>query len=248
MARHALSVAWIVTLAVVGAFVARWLGWLDGPGLLDLGMGAAALVGLLAVLWVPWDLYYAARRLCVDQRESVARGVEVPAEDRASAAAMPPRLLALALGLHALGAGVVAGVTFATGGGVGYWFAGFYVLGTLLRPIGALYGHVRERLRDLSERARYPREDVIALREDVRGLLAALEALETSVVPSLREADEAGRAELSRRDDEARRREARFEQKVDAVLAELERSVGRLTADRELLEGIRAFVRLVKTT
>ncbi len=98
----------------------------------------------------------------------------------------------------------------------------------------------------MRERARYPREDVLALRLRVDELEATMKRLETADLPELSASDRRIEDALRRHEDEARQREGRFEVKVDRVLQELERSMARLTEDRELLQGIRAFVRVVK--
>ena len=77
--------------------------------------------------------------------------------------------------------GAVALVTRLSGGSVGYYFAGFYVLSSALRPIGALYSHLRARLEELRERSRYPREDVVSMRDRVEQSEATLKQLDADM-------------------------------------------------------------------
>lgn len=237
---------WLLTIGVGAALFSGWMGWLDGTEALDLGMGAVSLLGLFFTLWLPWDLYFAARRLRIDQEESRARDIEVLPADIEAARKLPPRLLALALSLHLVGAAFIAAFTWFSQGTIGYYFAASYLLSMLLRPVGAFYVHLRKRLRDMLQRARYPREDVIGLREQLDTLNQQLRELREAEVAGLKDRSEELERDLVRRDDDSRRREARFEAKVDQVLNELESSVAKLTSDRELLQGVRAFVRLVK--
>ncbi len=246
MQRIGFGAAWLATLGVVAGLVAGWLGWITMSQALDVAMGAVALAGLWLVVWLPWDLYFAARAAIVDQDDSEERGLAVSPRDRAQAARLAPRLLAGCVALHLLGAGTLALTTWLSDGTVGYYFAGFYVLAMALRPMGALYGHLRARLDELRERARYPREDVAALRATVDEHGRLLDRLESADLPELSASDHRLEDQLRQHADEARRREARYEAKVDQVLGELERSMARLTEDRELLQGIRAFVRVVK--
>ena len=236
------SAAWLVTLAVGSALVAGWLGWLSMPMALDLTMGAVALGGLWLVVWLPWDLYFAARRLGAEHEDSAERGIAVSPREVASAKRMAPRLLALAIGLHVGAAAIIAGVTYGSGGETGYYFAGFYLLAVMLRPIGALHAHLSRRLAELSSRARHPREDVLEL----RARLVELEATIEVEMPALREDNARLGAALERQTATQNARIAGFDGKVDSVLGELERSVARLTRDEELLGGIRAFVRVIR--
>ncbi len=82
MHRTGTAFVWLLTLFVLTGVFAGWMGWLDATHALDLGMGAVALVALWAVVWLPWDLYFSARELAYEQKESEARGVEVTPGDR----------------------------------------------------------------------------------------------------------------------------------------------------------------------
>lgn len=237
---------WLITLTAIVALFSGWMGWIDGTHALDILMATLALIGLWVVLWLPWDLYFAARELAIDQNESASRGIEIPEGDRVLARKVAPRLLASAIALHLIGAGSVALVTWWTQGTVGYLFAGFYVVSMVLRPMGAVYRHLRKRIEELRERARYPREDVLGLKMRVEHAETLLKQIHEIDLPALGEADERLDAEGMQRDEAARLRERRYEEKVNRVLVELERSMAKLTEDRELLQGIRAFVRVVR--
>ncbi|MGE0784238.1 MAG: hypothetical protein AB7S26_01020 [Sandaracinaceae bacterium] len=246
MRRIGFGAAWLVTLGVAAAVFAGVMGWLTMPQALDFAMGAVALVGLWLVVWLPWDLYFAARGVALDHDDSAERGIDVSERDRASARRLLPRLLATCIALHLVGAAIIASVTYSSHGTVGYYFAGFFVLAMALRPAGAMYLHLRARLEELRERARYPREDVVLLRARVETMEQTIERFERADLPELSAADRRIEELVREHGDNARAREARYEQKVDRVLLELERSMAKLTEDRELLQGIRAFVRVIK--
>lgn len=237
---------WLISLTAVVAIFSGWMGWIDGSGALDILMATLALIGLWVTLWLPWDLYFAARELAIDQRESEARGIKIDEGDRNLAKKVAPRLLTCAIGLHVLGAGCVALVTYFTQGRIGYLFAGFYIVSMVLRPMGAVYRHLRKRIAELRERARYPREDVQGLKMRVEHAEEILRRIDNVDLPSLTEVDERLESDGLKRDEDARLRERRYEEKVNRVLVELERSMAKLTEDRELLQGIRAFVRVVR--
>lgn len=246
MRRIGMGAAWVLTLLVGALLLSGWLGWLDMERALELVMGAVALGGLWLVVWLPWDLYFGARGLAAEQADGTARGIEVSEADRAEARRLAPRLLALCLSLHVGAAGGLALTAWLTEGALGYWFAAAYLVAIGLRPLGAFYRHVSARLDALHARTRHPREDVVALRHRVETLEHELAALRERELPALRDRDDALEAQQSADRHEARSRLTAVDAKMDEVLLELERSVARLTRDRELLQGIRAFVRAVK--
>lgn len=238
-----------LTVLTVLAFLARYLGWLDGRALLDLGVAAVGLLGLALLVKLPWDLYMQARGLVADQRDARQRGIEVSEAEERFAKRAARRLLAACLALHAITALTIALGTRFSGGQLGYWFAAFFLLATFFRPAIAVYVHLRARLGELRSRTRFPREDAVALRMRVEQIERRLEDDD-----AFREGERTEHAQalerLSRRldtlDQEHRARTAAFQDQVERVLRELERTVDRLTEDREILSGIRAFVRAVK--
>jgi hypothetical protein len=227
------TVAWTVFLVVVATVLGSLFGWLEAAEAVPLAVGAFALGGLWLVLRWPWDLYFAARAVA-------ARAGGGPAGRWA------PQLLALALGLHLLGAGACAAAGYLGLGLSAYAFAAAYVLALAFRPLAALHASLSARLREMDHDARFPADDVAALKDRVahvedalqRRVADRLEAIEEE----LRSTQERHAQTLAahRRDLDA------FDRKVDRVLDELARSVERLTRDRELLAGLRAFVKLVK--
>ena len=68
MRKIGLGAAWLVTLLVGTLLLSGWLGWLDMERALELVMGTVALGGLWLVVWLPWDLFFAARALAVELR------------------------------------------------------------------------------------------------------------------------------------------------------------------------------------
>lgn len=238
-------------LIVVGTLV---LLSLHGRGadpsvLLDAGMTLASLAGLAGILGQPWDLYFEARGLAVDQEESLRRGLGIPPEEVEFARASARKLLLLCLALHAGAACLVSLATFASGGRLGYYFAAFFLVSTVFRPMGAFYAHMKHRLVELRTRARLPREDALELRTRVERLeLGASEWSEAR--RALEEKLNVEMADLEARQRETQRdlsdQHARYEAKVDQLTREFARSIEKLTDDRELLRGMRAFVRMVK--
>lgn len=205
--------------------------------LLDWIMGVLCTVWLLIVLKAPWDLYFEAHRVAFEQARSRERGIAV-AEDRARyVRTVRQRLLGLAIGAHIGSAALVAGVAWATQGMVGYWFALFFVVSTLFRPMIAGYVYLWSRLRAIGQEAHYPREDVETMRER----LAQAEITVRQTLDGLEEL-------RHRSQDTANRHEAALQelrQAQSALGREFETTVSRLTDNQEVIQGIKSFVRLI---
>lgn len=234
---------------LVGGAAALYMGYATPTLLLDAAMTLGALAGLAGILRLPWDLYFEARGLAQDQAESVRRGLQVDAEEQAYSARMAPRLLLLCVALHLGAAGLAAGASYLSGGKLGYYFAAFFLVSTSFRPLGAFYVHVKRRLVELRQRAKVPRKDA----RDLAERLATLERRDQAHAVALEHlqgdlGDRVAALELAlaQAREDARRRDRAYDDKVDRVCHEFQGSLEKLTEDRELLHGMRAFVRMVK--
>ncbi len=248
--------AFLILGALAGSLVASRFGWISFPETLDTLMILVGFFGLIGVLKLPWDIYFEARGLVLDQEESARAGITVDADERAYAAKTSKRLLSLCVFTHLFAAALCASVSYVSGGKVGYTFAVFFLISTAFRPLGSFYGHMKKRLLELRKRARYPREDVLNLvsqvkennaagrhnREQIAVLQQLIEEHQLDAT-RLRERTERHVTELDNRQVALGQS---FESKVDRVCREFENSIARLTKEKEILEGMRAFVRLVK--
>ncbi|MEY9934280.1 hypothetical protein ABH926_008945 [Catenulispora sp. GP43] len=256
-------------LAFFGGLVALVAHFLHVPGrtMLTVGLGAVSLYWLLIITTVPWNLYFKARRVRHEIGVSRERGITVPAGREAEVRRWERWLLWLALAGHAVTAAVVAGLTYASGHVLGYYVAAFYLLSCAIRPAAAYLAYVKARIASLLKETTHPRDDVLELTTQLASLSAQVEALHTNMhdgqerafrelddvrdglraadarlredVRLSREAVEADRAGLRTRIEEAERH-------VATITRHFDQAVDGLTDQRELLGGIRAFVRLVR--
>lgn len=230
-------------LALAGLVV--WLLGLDGlvrdalrsGRALDWVFGALCLLWLVVILKAPWDLYFQASEVGFEQARSRERGIAVPEDRAAYVRNLRRRLGSLAVGAHLFSAALVGGITYFSGGSVGYYFALFYLVSTAFRPVAAGYTYLRRRLAAIGDEARWPRDDVLEARRRLEE--------QDQILRDLR----AGLSSLSdqlQAETELRKRETyELRQNLHALGRELEASVSRLTDNQELIRGIQAFVRLV---
>ncbi|MCC6731413.1 MAG: hypothetical protein IT208_18970 [Chthonomonadales bacterium] len=139
---------------------------------LDWAMGGLCLLWLIVILKAPWDLYLQAHEAAFELKRSRERATALAGGREREVAQLRRRLGWVAVGAHLASAALVAGVSALSGGTLGYCFAGFYVVATLFRPAAAAHVSLSRRLLAIIAEARYPREDIV----EVRQRLGAAEA------------------------------------------------------------------------
>jgi len=230
---------WVMVLAVAAAaLLFAWLGRLAGVPLAttaSIGVGGVALAWLIVLVTVPWNLYFSARRVVAEIFVSRERGIAVPAGHEAEAGRIARRMLWFALGAHAGTAAAAAVIAFISGAKVGYYFAGLFLLSTVVRPASAYLAHVRHRINALTVETRHPRDDVAALKRRVDQVAGSVRELRGEVRGV---ADELHRAARSRDDDLGRR--------IDEMVRRIEATLDGISDHQELITGIRALVRMIK--
>lgn len=227
-----LILAYLAALAV-----SSWRG-VPPETLLTWGAGGAALLWLIVLVTLPWNLHFRAREVLAEMRRSQAAGINVTAEQLAFAEKVKRWTLFTSLTIHFVSAGVALLIAVFTGARLGYPFAGFYLLSSLVRPATASMQQVRRRLEHIAEDTRFPREDVMKLRGQV-------EAHEQAV-KELRELLTALRSEHDAAVLRADKQRGELDLKIAALARKFEESLDRLTDNRELISGIKAFLRMVR--
>jgi hypothetical protein len=206
---------------------------------LSLGTGALCLLWLIVVLTVPWNLYFQARRLLRELPVSRERGITVPAGREEEARRIAVRLLWLAVGAHGLSAVVIAVISYFSGKTLGYWFSAFYLVSTVLRPAQAYLAHIRTRLTGMLHETRFPRQDVTEIAGRLKRVEDTVEELSAAGL-------ELGRQLEALRHESAQRDEA-LDGKLRSLGRRFEETVNELTDNQEVIGGIKAFLRLLRT-
>ena len=203
-----------------------------------LGMGVVCLAWLLAVLVLPWNLYFRSRHLLAEMVRSERRGIPVDAEARAESVQLERRMLRISVGLHLISAALLAGGSFLAGQRLGYAFAGLFLLSTLFRPAAEYYQYLQAKLSGYLSEVKYPREDVVRLVQEVKNLEQARGEHEQA----LREREK----EHLRLEEALRAGDLENQRKLEQVARKFEETIDRLTDNQEIISGIKAFLRLVQ--
>jgi hypothetical protein len=263
---------WLMVLAgTAAALLLAWLGRLAGvplSTLLAIGAGGVALAWLIVLVTVPWNLCFAARRAVAEMAVSRERGIVIRAGQDEEAARLARRMLWFALGAHIGTAAAAALIAYFSGALVGYWFAGFYLMSTAARPAWAYLVHVRDRIKTLTRESTHPRDDVQSLKQRIDLITGGVKELreelkrmsddrrrgETSLADGIAHARQLLTADLSRLTDAqaadraaARSRDDDLGRRVDQVARQIEATLDGISDHQELLTGIRALVRMIKT-
>jgi hypothetical protein len=264
----------IVVAGAAAALLFAWLGRLAGVPLamlLAIGAGAGALAWLIVLVAVPWNLYFAARRVVAAMAVSRERGITVRPAQAAEAGRIARRMLWFALGGHIGTAVVTVVITYFSHATVGYYFGAFYLLSATVRPAVAYFAHLRERITALTRQSTYPREDVISLKAKVDFVAGALKELQAELRQAQRgAADDLRRAEsvlagdiahakqlltadLSRLQDAqaadraaARSRDDHLGHRIDQMVRRIDETLDGISDHQELLTGIRALARMIR--
>jgi hypothetical protein len=265
----------VLVVGAAAALLIAWLARISGVPLrtvLSIAAGAVALGWLIVLVALPWNLYFAARRVIAQIGLSRERGIAVPEPQESEARRIARRMLCFALGGHTGTAAVAGVITYYSGNTVGYYFIGAYLLSATIRPAAAYFGHLRERIRVLSRESRHPREDVVTLRQKVDWLEDAITELRHDLPQAARGlADDVRRTEselgsgiahvrqllsadlTSVRDaqaadrDAAAARAADLARRIDRIARRVEDTLDGISDHAELQAGLRALVRMIRT-
>ncbi|MFF4491721.1 hypothetical protein ACFY0F_35605 [Streptomyces sp. NPDC001544] len=238
--------ALLAVVAAAGALIFAYVAGAPPAVVFAVGAGVLSLLWLMLLLTLPWNLYFRAHAVLSEIAVSRERGMEISRARDTEAARIARVMLRAAVAGHVLTAGVVVAVTWATGGFTGYWFAAFFLLSTFFRPAGAYFGRLRRRLGTLMKEVRYPRDDVVELR-------ARLDRAEsgTRVLEEKAEEQYKALAELRRTVDALALSTydgaKETDRRIAALGREFESTVNRLTDNQEIITGVKAFLRLLRS-
>ena len=238
-----LSFAVLTWLKVpVGSF-ADWVG------------GLLAFLWLLAVVTVPWNIYFKARAVLNDAEATRERGLGVDERQVAYVRKLVWASLRIAIALHIISA-LVLFVLARTGVvRVGYFAAALALLLIALRPAISGYEYLTERLRTIRHNWNYPREDMIELRGRVDAIESGLNETRRHLDPDNPES----LISLERiHTEESRRQIAKVAADVDSLRAENENAhvrlsqesrsaISQLTTDGQFLDHVREILRFFKS-
>ena len=243
----------LVLVALISFAILRWLGAYTG-NFLEWSLGVAMFWWLVVVTTIPWNVHFSAKQVAMEAKESREKGIRINFENVDYVNLIVRRSLAIAIALHGLSALgfyllAVTGVS-----AIGYIGSGASLLLTGLRPAIAFYQYLSERLREIGQAVKYPRDDIIKVRDRLMSVEQGLKRLSDQVDPdkansvtaSQQRQLEALRQDVTRLSTSHRTLEAQNAADHDRLAREAQGAIAKLNADAEFLDRARELIRFFK--
>lgn len=244
----------LIFLALVAFALLHWLQIPTG-NLVDWVIGIAIFEWLLVIVTVPWNIYFAAQSTVQEGKESQSQGIAVEERQLKYANTIAKRSLIMAIGLHlASAAGLywlaITGVT-----PLGYLSSVAALLLTLLRPAISTYEYLATRLTALREQFKYPRADILELRDRFQQLEYRVSQLnqkldaedDTSWLSEQNRRWENNRAEMAKLTAAIADFKATNELAHNRLSQEAKQAISQITVDGQFLDHVREIIRFFKT-
>jgi len=244
-----------LVIVVILIFTADRLLKLPSGQIIDWVVAALTCWWLLVITTVPWDIYFEARAVEAEAAHSSVIDIAFDPDHLAFAHKVASRALWIAIFLHVLSALALftlsrLGITI-----VGYVGSAAALLLTLLRPGISTYEYLRGRLLAIRQQIKYPREDVVELRNRTKVLESKVAELEKqldvtnpgSYAEQQRHSQEELRVGLSRLNTAHDSLERDNRREHDRISRESQSAIASLSADSQFLDHAREIIRMIKS-
>ncbi|NJO40566.1 MAG: SlyX family protein [Cyanobacteria bacterium CRU_2_1] len=222
---------------------------------LDWTIGAASFWWLLVIVTVPWNIYFGAKAVLADAAESRQKGISVDESSLRYVRQVVQRSLWVAIGLHllsALGLYVLATMGISQ---IGYLGSGAALLLTVLRPTIAFYQYLSDRLRSIGRELKYPREDIVELRQRVIQLEETINQLNyqlndenpDALVTRQQQMVTALRQDLSNLASAHESLKVTNQSEHERLARDAQNAIAQLSADGQFLDHVREIIRFIKS-
>ncbi len=244
----------VLVVILLGIFgLAQW--WQIPVGnFADWVVGLASFGWLLTITTVPWNIYFEAKGALSEAILSAENGIAVDDRQVDYVRSLARWSLRLILGLHLLTA---LGLYFLASTGIsqlGYWGSAAALLLSGLRPALRTYQYFAARIAAIQQQVKYPREDVVWLRDRLTQAESKLEEIATQLDPD----DPASWAATEQRQRQALRQDltvlatevmtltATNQTEHQRLALEGQQAIAQLSADGQFLEHVHEIIRFFK--
>ena len=243
-----------LTVLVLGIFGVLQLLHIPSGNFLDWLVGAASFWWLLVIVTVPWNIHFGAKAVLVDVAESRQQGIAVDESQMRYVQQLAQRSLWVAIALHLLSAVGLYALAVSGISAIGYISSAAALLFTILRPAIALYQYLADRLQAIGRTVRYPREDVVELRDRLTLLETNLQQLEyqfnlenlDSLAASFQRLTSALRQDLTQLATAHENLKATNQADHERLSRESRNAIAQLSTDGQVLDHVRELIRFFK--
>ncbi|MFN6571639.1 hypothetical protein [Dendronalium sp. ChiSLP03b] len=248
------SIVGILAAVLLGFGVLQWFH-IPAGNFLDWVIGGASFWWLLVIVTVPWNVHFQAKEVLAEAAQSQEKNIPVDHKQVKYVQVLAKRSLWVALALHLFSA--VGLYTLAATGisAVGYISSGAALLLTILRPAIRAYEYLYARLAMIRQEWKYPREDIVELRDRFNSLEEKVRQIEEQLNP---EQPYSLPATQQRFAEETRRDLARIAANLEELRAtnqteherlarEARNAIAQLSTDGQFLDHVREIIRFFKS-
>ncbi|MDJ0600819.1 MAG: hypothetical protein QNJ37_18495 [Crocosphaera sp.] len=241
-------------LILVAFFLLQWLH-IPAGNFIDWVIGVASFWWLLAIVTVPWNVYFDAKEVASEVEISQNKGITVDSKQLNYVKTVSRGALLVAIALHllsALGLYTVAAWGISS---VGYVSSFATLLLTALRPAIRGYQYLAYRLSTIRQQIKYPREDILELRNRFNQLEKKVTLLNdklntsnpNSWINKQQKNWEVTGQEVIKIAVQLDKLEAKNSLEHEEITREARKAISQLTEDSNFLHQVREIIRFVKT-
>ena len=244
-------IAGILTLAFYG--ILQWLH-LDAGSLTDWLIGIASFWWLIVIVTIPWNVYFEAREVLAETKISQEKGITFDEQKRSYLQKVSFWSLTIAIILHILSTAGLYALAVTGISVVGYVSSGAALLLTFLRPAIRAYQYLAARLAMIRQEIKYPREDVMELRQRFQFLEENVANIErqinlqdnNSLVSRLQQDNQQARQDLAKLRAQLEQLQAKNELAHQELSREATQAISQLTEDSQFLGHVREIIQFMK--
>lgn len=240
-------------LALLAYAILQWLHIPVGS-LVDWLIGIASFWWLLAIVTVPWNVYFDAQEVITEAEFSKKNNIAIDTQQLQYVKRVLRWSLVLAIALHILSAIGLYSLAASGISAVGYISSGATLLLTALRPAIRAYQYIASRLFMIKEQIKYPREDIYELRNRVSSLEYQLQEVQyqldgekTDSFKTIQQKDTKNiRKDLAQLRASLEQLEAKNKLEHEGLSREANNAIAQLTEDSQVLSHVREIIRFFK--
>jgi xanthosine utilization system XapX-like protein len=241
-------------LALVVFFILQWLQ-IPAGNLIDWLIGVASFYWLLAIVTIPWNVYFDAKEVIVEAAISQDKNIPVDPKQINYVQQVAKWSIAVAIALHLISAIILYLLAFWGISMVGYITSLAALLLTFLRPAMRGYQYLATRLSMIRKQIKYPREDVVELRGRVKNIELQVTQLQQQLnLNNPKSFASIQQEQIGELKQKLLHLTNSLEQLIninqrehEELLRESQNAIAQLTEDSQFLGHVKEIIRFVKT-
>ncbi|ACK65479.1 conserved hypothetical protein [Rippkaea orientalis PCC 8801] len=241
-------------LILLAFFILQWLH-IPAGNLVDWVIGIASFWWLIIIVTVPWNVYFDAKEVIVEAATSEEKGIEVDTKQINYVKKVCQGALIVAIALHLLSAIGLYELAVMGISSVGYISAMATLLLTVLRPTIRGYQYLAYRLSSIRGEIKYPRQDILELRDRVNQLERTLQSVENKLdvdqpdswISVQQNKWQTTHQEVNHLNALLERFQSKNTLEHEQILREASNAISQLTEDSQFLNQVREIIRFFKT-